>query len=97
MQTKRDEKMNWAPKHEHGILQIFSFNDLCWCEECSICHRRRTVQMGCGRDTQTHRSKWYDHDDIEIIKRLFPDVFGLDRPDYKDSFKTFLERRKGNL
>lgn len=87
--------MNWAPRHEHNLNQVFKFSDLSWVEECSICQRRRSVAMGCGRDCQTHYSRWYDYDDIQIIKRLFPDIFELDRPDYKDTVKEFLKKRVG--
>jgi hypothetical protein len=86
--------MNWAPKHEHKINAIFYFSDLSWAEKCSVCNRRRIVRMGCGRDTSTHYSRWCDVDDVEIIKRLFPDIFGLDRSDYKNTVKTFLELKK---
>ena len=55
------------PEYEEGLNDTFI-------EECS-CGKRRISRVGWGRESGTYNSRWFDVEEINKLRRLFPEEF----------------------
>lgn len=62
-------------RHKHEPKEIRKITDLSWVEECENCGKRRLGRLGCGTESGTYYSRWFDSEEIHKLERCFPEVF----------------------
>ena len=60
--------------HDKDPKNIRKIDELEWVQQCS-CGKRRTLRQGWGTEQGTYFSRWYDSQEFNVFKELFPELF----------------------